>query len=392
MLHRTRTLAFALLAALASGACSESVTSSGPTAPDRTSTSAVESREVGSSVRWNRRAIALFRARGGTPPGRILTYLSLAQYRAVLAAEDGRKGNKGPSPAAAAAGASVVVLKQFYPLDAAALEAELDAQRAETPSPGEKNKDFAAGEAIGRAIGAAVLAFAATDNFGATNPGSPPVGPGYWTSSASPVVRGGYGARPFFLTSNSELILAPPPAFGSADFLAALAEVRTISDNRTAAQLAIAQKWAPFGNILYNEVAGDLIVKHHRPELIAARIYAYANTAGFDAIVACFENKFIYWFIRPSKADPLITTPIGLPNHPSYPSAHSCETGAFQTVLTDAFPREASMLAALAQEAADSRVFAGLHYRFDNEAGVALGNAAGQLALARRGLERIGLE
>lgn len=118
----------------------------------------------------------------------------------------------------------------------------------------------------------------------------------------------------------------------------------------------------------------------------AARIYAYGNAAAFDAIIGCFYNKYIYWFIRPSKADVLITTPLGLPNHPSYPSAHSCETGAWQTILVDAFPGERKMLADIAQEAADSRVFAGLHYRFDNEAGVSLGNQAGELALERKGL------
>lgn len=65
----------------------------------------------------------------------------------------------------------------------------------------------------------------------------------------------------------------------------------------------------------------------------------------------------------------------------------TCESGAFVTILADAFPEEAAMLAGLEQEAADSRLFAGLHYRFDNEAGVELGHAVGELALARRGIE-----
>ena len=158
-------------------------------------------------MQWNRKTIALFRARGGDV-GRIATYVSLAQYRAALAADDDRHGKTRPSIAGAVAGASVVVLKQFYPLDAATMETELDAQRQTPPVGDEHNKDFAAGEAIGRQIGAAVLAFAATDNFGLTSPGTPPVGPGYWTSSGAPTVRGGLGARPFFLTSGSELRLA----------------------------------------------------------------------------------------------------------------------------------------------------------------------------------------
>lgn len=347
---------------------------------------AVKFWEAGSSVRWNRIAIDLWRARGG-PAGRINTYLSLAQYQAVLAAQDGKVGSTHPSLAGAAAGASVVVLKQFYPLDAAALEAELEAQRLETPWPGERNRDFAAGEAIGRDIGTEVLALAATDNFGVLDPGLPPVGPGFWTSSGAPTVRGGYGARPFFLTSGSELRSPPPPTFGSPEFLAALAEVRAVSDSRTAEQLAIAQKWAPFSGVLFNEIAADLIVKHRRSEIEAARIFAYANAAAFDAIIACFDTKFTYWFIRPPQADPAITTPIGLPNHPSYPSAHSCETGAWEAVLADAFPSERPALAAYAQEASISRLYAGIHYRFDLEAGEAIGRAAGRLALERGGLE-----
>jgi len=95
-----------------------------------------------SSVRWNRRAVALFRARGGDVC-RINSYLSIAQYRAVLAAQDERHGRSRPSPAAAAAGASVVVLKQFYPLDASAIDAQLEAQRAESPLGSESNADFA---------------------------------------------------------------------------------------------------------------------------------------------------------------------------------------------------------------------------------------------------------
>lgn len=374
-----------IVVALISAACSEPVSPNNPPPPDQVSLSAVKFWEVGSSVSWNRKAMALFRARGGNP-GRMGAYLSIAQYRAVLAAMDQKKGKVHPSLGAAAAGASVAVLKQFYPLDAVAIEAAVDAQRGQEPWPGEAHQDFSAGEAIGRAVGAAVLAEAATDRFGALNPGSPPAGLGYWSSATAPI-RGGYGARPFFLLANNELMLPAPPAFGSPEYLAALAEVRTISENRTAAQLAIAQKWAPFGGVLYNEVASELIVRYRRSELEAARIYAYGNAAASDAIIACFENKFTYWFIRPSKADAAITTPIGLPNHPSYPSAHSCDSGAWATVLGDAFPGERPMLAALAQEAADSRVFAGLHYRFDNEAGIALGEAAGRLALSRRGIE-----
>jgi hypothetical protein len=280
-----------------------------------------------------------------------------------------------------------VVLKQFYPLDAASIDAELAAQRAEPPLGNEHNKDFNAGETIGRNMGTAVLALAATDNFGATSPGTPPSGAGRWVSSGAPIVRGGLGARPFFLTSGSELRLPPPPAFGSTEFLAALAEVRSLSDARTTAQMAITQAWVPFSGVVLNGVATELIDKYRRSELEAARIVAYANAAAFDAIIACFDTKFAYWLIRPTQADAGITLAVGLPNHPSYPSAHSCETGAFEGVLADAFPAERARLDSIAQEASMSRVFGGLHYRFDGDGGLLIGHTAARVALERRGLE-----
>jgi len=338
-----------------------------------------------STVRWNRRSVALFRARGGDV-GRINSYLSIAQYRAVLAAQAERHGQSRASAAGAAAGASVVVLKQFYPLDATAIDAQLEAQRAESPLGAEINADFAAGEAIGRAVAASVLAWAASDNYVQTPPGTPPVGEGFWVSSGAPIVRGGFGARPFFLTSESELRAAPPPAFGSARYLADLAEVRAISDSRTAEQLEIARKWAPFANPVWSGVAADLD-KYHRSELESARTLAYANAAEFDAIIACWDSKFTYWFIRPSQADPGITLPIGLPNHPSYPSGHSCADGAWRGVLTDAFPSERVLIERLEQEGGMSRIYGGIHYRFDIETGHAIGRAAARLALERRGLE-----
>jgi hypothetical protein len=347
---------------------------------------AVKFWDAGATVHWNRRAIQLFRARGGNP-GRINAYTALAQYRAVLAARADDSGPPRASQAAASSAAALVVLKQFYAADAATLEAELDAQRSAARWPGEQQSDFAKGEAIGRAVGAAVLAEAATDNFGATDPGLPPVGPGFWVKSALPVVRGGFGARPFFLDYGGELLAPPPPAFGSAAFLAALAEIREISDTRTPDQLAIARKWVPFSGPVFDLLATDLIVQYRRTELDAARILAYANTAAYDAIIGCFYTKFHYWYLRPSQADPGITLPVGLPNHPSYPSAHSCETGAFVEVLSAEFPAERRMLAQLQDEASTSRFYAGLHFRFDGDAGLDIGHAAGRIALERRGLE-----
>lgn len=376
--RKSRILA-GLAAALAVTACSDA-----PTAPASggAELSAIKFWEAGSSVAWNQTARDLIAARAITSPipqVRILTYLSVAQYNAIVAAEGAKDGGDHASPAAAAAGASLIVLKSFFPLDGALLDGKLLAQQAAPPWPGEKNKNFAAGETIGRAIGVLVVAYAATDNASLTTPPANPGGPGSWTGVNS--IRGLYGARTFALTSGDQFRPAPPPAFGSPAFNAALQEVRAFSDGLTAAQLAIAQFWAPRGPAYLNSVAAAMIVAHHRSEREAARILALVNMAGFDVSNACFDAKFAYYLIRPSQVDPLIKLPVGLPNHPSYPSGHSCITAAYATVLASAFPEERDRLQAMVEEAGLARIYGGLHYRFDCLVGRELGRQVAEYVL-----------
>ena len=301
----------------------------------------------------------------------------------MLAAEHDRSAHA--SVAAAVGGASVTVLSRFFPQASSDLETKLDADLAGEQWPGEQNLDPVAGEAIGRTVGAAVNALAATDNYLVVSPGTPPLGSQYWVSSGAAIVRSLHGVRPFFLTSASQLRSPPPPAFGSPAFLAALAEVRAISDTRTPEQLAMASFWntssPPFTAGALNLIVDDLIEQHHRTEREAARILAYANAAAFDAQIACFDAKFFYWFIRPSQADRAITLPIALPNHPSYPSAHSCITSAIMSVVAEALPSERVTLNGIIEAAGLSRMYGGIHYRFDIEAGQDIGRAAAELAL-----------
>jgi membrane-associated phospholipid phosphatase len=383
-LHRTHIV----IASAMMVACTDAPTRA--SSPTSAQLDAVKFWEVNATTRWNERAATLLgqrpHANGQAAASRILTYLSLAQYRAALAAESGTQGSTHPSVSAAVGGASAAVLSGFFGLDVAAIEAQLDADLAKPGWPGEKHEDAAAGEAIGRAVGAAVLAQAATDTYLVVPTGVPPIGPGFWVSSGAASVRSLHGVRPFFLRSPSQLRPPPPPAFGSAAFLAALAEVRATSDTRSAEQLAIAIYWntgaGPFTAASLNVIAGEMIRAHHRTEVESARILAYANAAAFDAQIACWDAKLTYWFIRPSQADPAITLPIGLPNHPSYPSGHSCITSAMMTVLAHALPAERERLEAIIVEAGMSRVYGGIHYRFDIEAGQEIGRGAAALALA----------
>jgi hypothetical protein len=353
--------------------------------------SAVKFWEAGATVSWNQLAtdLAVAAPAPGINATRLYVYLALAQFRAAEAA----RAAPGPHPpiAAAIGGASVAVLSSFFPGKIAQLEAALDAQQASDPWPGAKHADFAAGEAIGRAVGARVLTFAQGDLAGLTDPllppvGPPPIGPGHWIYAPPPVIaRGNLGARPLFLTSQDQLRPPPPPALGSPAFNAALAEVRQVSDTRTQEQIDIANFWnvnqSPRSQTGFMGIARELIVSHHRTDTEAAQIMFLMSAAAFDALIGCFDAKYHYWFIRPRQANTGIVTVFPTPQHPSYPSAHSCFSGAYSGVLATAFPSERARLEAVAQEASLSRLYAGIHYRFDMEAGLALGRRAAALAL-----------
>jgi membrane-associated phospholipid phosphatase len=101
-----------------------------------------------------------------------------------------------------------------------------------------------------------------------------------------------------------------------------------------------------------------------------------------DAFNGCFDAKYAYWYIRPPQADPLITVVFPVPNHPSYPSGHSCASAAAATVLSYLFPDRAAEVSGWVEQASVSRMYAGIHYRFDVEAGQTLGNNVGNLAVS----------
>lgn len=385
-------LALALLASAVAAACgSPDVAPSAPLMPSATSAAstggAVKFWEAGSSVYWNQAARDLLAmlpppARNPLVQARVMAYLSIAQHNAVIAAEQSKQGADHPSPSAAVSGASVTVLKAFLPTLHGAIDALLQAQLAAPRWPGDRHRDVASGLSIGRAIGADVAAYATTDRAGQTPPPPNPGGPGAWTG-VNPVT-GLYRARLLALESANQFLPAPPPAFGSPAFVAALDEVRAIVQQRTPDQVASAIYWAPRNNAALNEPVAELIVAYRRTEREAARIFALANIAGFDVINACFTAKLTYWYIRPTQVDPSIPfiPGVGLPNHPAYPSGHSCGTAAYATVLAAEFPAERERLEAMVAEASFSRIVAAFHYRFDVDAGEQLGRDVAHWVLA----------
>lgn len=156
------------------------------------------------------------------------------------------------------------------------------------------------------------------------------------------------------------------------------AEVRRTVDRLTNAQLAIAQKWndgagtySPPGH--WNDVALEYVSDAQFSEVRAARVFALLNMAMHDAAVGCWEAKFHYFNPRPSQLDPGIKTQIGLPNFPAYPSGHSTFSASAALILSYLFPGGASSFDAMRDEAGISRLYGGIHYRSDIDAGKAHG-------------------
>ena len=79
----------------------------------------------------------------------------------------------------------------------------------------------------------------------------------------------------------------------------------------------------------------------------------------------------------------MLADSVSLPNFPSYPSGHACSAGAFDAVLGHFFPKERTEFTRIAEEQAMSRLYGGIHYRFDDDAGLALGRVVARNAVER---------
>ncbi|HEY7236223.1 MAG TPA: phosphatase PAP2 family protein [Gemmatimonadaceae bacterium] len=349
------------------------------------------------SVRWNEIARSLVASHNTNGPSasRVYALVSMAQLDALVAPHDDHhdedndaRAHARPSTRAAIAKASFVVLGNLY---ADAATATLLAEQLaldEGPQAGH-DRDVAAGDSIGNAAGLTVNARAATDGAAAANcPATPPLPASqFWHDDAVP--PNPQPVLPCFGQVRTWLDLdvtkfrthpSPPPAFGSAGFLAGLTEVRQISDTRTPEQLAIVDNWLDGNNTQqppghWNTIASELITRHRLGEERAAFVLAALNVAMMDTHVACWDRKYTYWEIRPWMVDPAITTPRGQPHHPANPSGHACAGGAGSGTLARFFPAEGDSLVAMGDEEGFSTVLSGVHYRFDVDAGLAIGRA-----------------
>ena len=392
------------LAAIAATACSDHHSTAPQGSSSRASAEPVSQGVLAmdvspSSVGWQEQARTLAAAANMSPlaAARVYAALGVAEYRAMMAIPDheisdglpengvGKGGRRLlEAQRGAVAGASARVLSFFFPGAAVSLEQRA---RAEGESgPGNIHPHFARGVAIGQSAGDALVERVKTDRFTSPWTGPVPAGPGKWIANGPPAGATFGGVAPYFLESGSQFRPPPPPAFDSPGFLAGTSEIRALAATRTPAQTASALYWNfPTGTFTpvgyWNLVAADYVKAYRLDERRATYTFALVNAAMMDALIGCWDAKYYYWTIRPSQADPLITLTFGLPNHPSYPSGHSCVSAAAATVLGHLFPERGSEVETWLMDAGLSRMYAGIHYRFDIDAGRDLGVAVGEWAI-----------
>jgi hypothetical protein len=301
-----------------------------------------------------------------------------------------------PSEDAVISGVTVEMLKTLFPAAVEQITLKAAEQRNAALWSGKASaSDLAAGLALGKSVAAVFLGRASTDGL-RTAGGSATVwkamadsatarGEIAWVSrdipSRPPMLPLFGQVRAWNLTPADIVAERPatPPSTSSQAMKDEVLEVKRAVDNLTNAQLAIAQKWndgagtySPPGH--WNDVALEYVRDAHFSEVRAARVFALMNMAMHDAAVACWEAKFHYFSPRPSQLDASIKTQIGLPNFPSYPSGHSTFSAAASSVLSYLFPSGAAGFGAMRDEAGISRLYGGIHFPSDIEAGKTHGN------------------
>ena len=288
-----------------------------------------------------------------------------------------------PSEHAAAAGAASTVLAYLYPDDAQLFADKADeAGRSGILAGVQYPSDVAAGQQLGQTVASLVVDRARHDGSDAQWTGSVPTEPGHW-SGTNPILPMAGTWKTWALTSGSEFRPGPPPAYDSPEEAADLAVLTDFPRTPKTNADALFWEYASGGTRNYwfwNEQANKKILEYRLDSdpPRAARAYALESIAAYDSGVACWDAKYTYWAIRPFQLDPTLQTVFPTPNHPSYPAAHGCFSSAAAATLAYLFPRDASTLNALADEAAQSRIWAGIHFPTDVKVGLALGRSVAQ--------------
>ncbi len=248
----------------------------------------------------------------------------------------------------------------------------------------------------------------------------PPSGQGLWSVTPptfSPGLLPWWGdVRPFVLRDSGVCVAPPPPPYSeqvSSAFYKEADEVYQANVKATQTQRQVSLYWAddplktptPAGHWTY--IATDLASLQKVNLGQAASTYAQLGMAMSDAFIAGWKTKYSVNLIRPVTYVQLVIdsnwvpTLMDTPPFPEFPSGHSFVSGAASSVLDQVFgdkmsftdnthndrgwgPRTFSSFRAAADEAAVSRLYAGIHFRSGIEGGKAQGRCVAKQVLALR--------
>ena len=376
------------------------------------------------AIEWNKTLLTIVRTAGAQPATLHSTRSFAMLHAAIYDAVNSIDGQHAPylvhiervpedaSQEAAAHSAAHDVLVALYPSFQTTLDAELQQDLAEIADGPRKT----AGIGVGQAVAQAILKLRAEDGSGAPQPKLDlPVKPGRYQLTPpnlpSPAFTQWPGVTPFGLRSAKQFRPGPPPALNSAEYTAVFIEVKSLgmdgSTTATAEQQLIGKFWGGQIQNYWNEIAQTAAQAHNLSLSKTARLFALLNISLADSVIAFYDAKYTYLFWRPVTAiqeadidgNPnTIANPTWLPQplktaaDPSYPGAHATVSKAAAFVLNSFFGRQPFQLVvtsevlpgvvrtfnsfdAAEKEASLSRIYAGQHFRSDENAGEVLGNA-----------------
>jgi membrane-associated phospholipid phosphatase len=390
-------------------------------------------------LRWNQLALNAIATNRTAPPlaSRQLAMVSIAMYDAAnsVTRQGGKNyliDSKAPSKTnvdVAVGMAAYRVLSTLFPAQKAIFKAEFDNTMALAP----KGMAKLYGQLLGNAVANRTLKARATDGSttAVTYTASGLVGrwePTPPAFAASPTLPQWGNVTPFAMTTSNQFRSPTPPALTSAEYAADLNEVKTIgatnSATRTADQTEIARFWAAGAGTatppgMWNTFAQDQARATGLSTTQTAKLLAVLNVAMADAGIACWDSKYVYDMWRPVTAirkadldgnaateqDAAWTSLIGTPPFPTYTSGHSTFSAAAAEVMSAFFgaskafsgtsdglvgvTRSWTSFRQAAVEAGDSRVYGGIHFRFDSTEGINCGKQVGVVALQRFGMSAV---
>ncbi|HVF93940.1 MAG TPA: PEPxxWA-CTERM sorting domain-containing protein [Sphingomonas sp.] len=272
------------------------------------------------------------------------------------------------------------------------------------------------GIATGQAYAAAMITSRSSDGAFGSIPYTPSGLPGGYAPTppafGAPIFEQWGNVTPFVLDSPDQFRAAPPPALTSQAYADAFDEVKAIgsatSTTRTADQTAAAQFWGTANGSTYMRLGLEISADEGLSTFDNARLFALLGTGIADTLISLWNTKYYYDFWRPvtairnadsdgnplTDADPDWLSLINAPAHPSYVSAHSAlgamtmglllETIGDETVCATIGPNTRcwSGLEAISADGSSSRLWGGIHFDFDRQAGLTMGTqiAAWQLS------------